>query len=139
MGVRVNLLLRRTSGANLTASALLNSGFESDEPHIMLPRRAAERLYDQLPLETTAETIGTAGGDVEILAPSERILARVVIEERQGPEVSVRVFISDDEPEILISDMAIDALGVEIKSPGKGLWRFADEEEIRHSAAYQIW
>ena len=76
---------------------------------------------------------------MEILAPSERILARVVIEERQGPEVSVRVFISDDEPEILISDMAIDALGVEIKSPGKGLWRFADEEEIRHSAAYQIW
>ncbi len=139
MGVRVNMLLRRADGATLTSSVLLNSGFESDEPHILLPRCAAERLFPVLPPGTKAQTIGTAGGDAQILVPSEKIFARVLVEDQRGPEIPVCVFISDEEVEILVSDTAIDALGVEIKSPGKGLWKFAGEEEIHSSSPPQEW
>ena len=139
MAVRVSLLLRRGSGESLTPSALLNSGFETDEPHLLLPRGAAEKLFPQFPAGTTAATIGTAGGDAEILVPSDRVFARIVTGDRESREVAVRVFISEEESEILVSDTAIDALDVEIKSPGKGLWRFAAEDQVRDSVAPQAW
>jgi hypothetical protein len=59
--------------------------------------------------------------------------------DRQGPKIAVKIIVSDAETEVLVSDTAIDALGVEIQSHGRGLWRFAGESESRPSVPPQLW
>lgn len=49
------------------------------------------------------------------------------------------VTISEVEREVLLSDRAIEGLGIVIESPGRGLWRFKDEAELRESIEPQYW
>jgi hypothetical protein len=49
------------------------------------------------------------------------------------------VLISSEETEVLASDTAIDAFGVEILSHGKGTWRFARERRPRESVSRREW
>lgn len=53
--------------------------------------------------------------------------------------VSIRVIVSDMETEVLVSDTAIDAFGIEIRSHGRGIWHFSDEERLRDSVPPQLW
>jgi len=43
------------------------------------------------------------------------------------------------EREVLLSDRAIEALGIVIESPGRGIWRFKDERELHESVEPQYW
>jgi hypothetical protein len=59
--------------------------------------------------------------------------------DRSGPTVLVNILVSDAETEVLVSDTAIDAFNIEIRSHGRGLWRFAGEERDRPSVPPQLW
>lgn len=78
-----------------------------------------------------------AGGEVELLHAVERISGRAVATDREGRTVEFRVFVSDADSEVLVSDGGIDALGIESFVPGR--WRFADETRIRDTEAPQYW
>jgi len=67
MAVRIKLRLRYC-GKVLETSALVNTGFETPNPQILLPIKVAERLslWPELPKDTLVEIYDTAGGPVRV-------------------------------------------------------------------------
>lgn len=106
---------------------------------MLLPRNAAQRLYPKFPEGTHSEIVSTAGGPDLVHTSLDLLEGRVVTRDRKGPVTDLRTIISDVETEILVSDTAIDALGLEVKSHGRGLWRFAGEARVRASARRRDW
>jgi len=139
VGARVDLHLRTPSGGTLATAALLNGGFEAAEPHVLLPRRAFAHLYVHEPAGVATSEVQTAGGPSDVLVVPDPIDAWVDGGDRSGPVAAVRILVSDAETEALVSDTAIDALGLEIKSHGRGIWRFAGEDHDRQSVPPQLW
>jgi hypothetical protein len=62
--VRVKVKLTSSKGGEVIASAIANSGFESDEPEVIVPESIAERLslYPKLPEGTEVEEYRSVGG-----------------------------------------------------------------------------
>ena len=60
MAVRVRLRIRK-GGREVTTSALVNTGFEADEPQLVVPLRLAEELQ-LLSGGASIEDFSTAGG-----------------------------------------------------------------------------
>ncbi|MBI4700549.1 MAG: hypothetical protein HY744_05190 [Deltaproteobacteria bacterium] len=96
-------------------------------------------LYADYPAGTTPVEGRTAGGRASFREATDAVSVRVVADDRQGPVAACRVLVGEQEDEILASDYAIDALGVEVKRHGEGLWRFAGEDLVRPSVAPEIW
>ena len=139
MGARVDLHLRQPNGTVLSTTALLNGGFEAADPHVLLPRRAYQHLFPQDPVGVYEEQVQTAGGTDTVAVVPGAVEAWVHGGDRSSVVVGVKVLVSDAESEVLVSDTAIDAFGIEIKSHGQGLWRFNDEERVRPSVPHQLW
>lgn len=138
MGARVTLELK-AGRKMLCVTALLNGGFESEEPCVLLPRAAALALYRRIPANAAREGIQTAGGASNVIVLPSPLKARVLVPSRKGPSARLSVLISSEETEVLASDTAIDALGVEILSHGKGIWRFSHERVRRESVPRAEW
>jgi hypothetical protein len=123
----------------LASAALLNGGFEAEVPHVLLPRRAYAHLFSKEPAGSHIDQVQTAGGAASVVTLSEAIEAWVDGGDRSSPIVPVLVLVSDAETEVLVSDTAIDAFGIEITSHGRGLWRFAGDARTRSSVPPQLW
>jgi len=136
---RVRLHLRGPTGTEASTSAVLNGGFEVPEPHLLLPARCADSLLGDYRRTAAREAMEAAGGEVELLHAVERVVGHAVASDREGRVVEFRVFVSDADPEVLVSDGGIDALGIRIESFAPGRWRFADETRIRDTEAPQYW
>lgn len=139
MAVRVPLEVKGRGGAILVTSAVLNGGFEVPDPHLLLPARCATTLLGDYRSTAAREALEAAGGEVELLHPADRVPGRVVARDRGGHTVEFRLFVSDADTEVLVSDAGIDALGIRVESFVPGRWRFADETRIRDSEAPQYW
>ena len=139
MGARVDLHLRQGDGTILATAALLNGGFEAETPHVLLPRRAYTHLFPREPSGSRVDEVQTAGGTSSVVTLSDSIEAWVDAGDRSSSVISVHVLVSDAETEVLVSDTAIDALGIEITSHGRGIWRFAGELMTRSSVPAQLW
>lgn len=139
MAVRVRLRLVGPTAVEIETSAILNGGFEVTEPHLLLPAGCAERLLGDYREHAQVEEVEAAGGGVQLLHPSERVRGRVVTTDREGPSVDFRVYVSDGDTEVLVSDGGIDALRIRIESFVPGRWRFADETHSRGTEAPGYW
>ncbi len=137
MAVRIRLRLRYC-GKVLETSALVNTGFETPNPQILLPIKVAERLslWPELPRDTLVEIYDTAGGPVRVYRVRNAV--NVEIPEK-GISVIVDAVISHTEVEVLISDKLADELMIVIERPGEGIWRFRDENILRKSEKPEIW
>ena len=138
MAVRVPLELKGPAGTVRT-SAVLNGGFEVPEPHLLLPAGCAESVLGDYARGAQREELEAAGGDVTLLRSAEQVVGRVCVADRIGPSVDFRVFVSSADTEVLVSDGGIDALGLRVESFVPGRWRFADEKQIRGTAAPAYW
>ena len=143
MAVRVRVLLRSRGGEVIT-SALANSGFESEEPEVVLPPRIAERLglYPELPSGTVVEEyMGVGGLRTRVFRIPSILEVCVVCEDKVKGPIRASAVITPGEDEVILSDRALDALGIVLIKPGEGLWRFADEEPsvVRRSAPRESW
>jgi hypothetical protein len=127
------------TGVDVSTSAVLNGGFEVPEPHPLLPARCADLVLGDYRPTAAREAMEAAGGEVELLHAAERVTGRAVATDREGRAVVFRVFVSDADSEVLVSDGGIDALGIRIESFVPGRWRFADETHIRETEAPQYW
>lgn len=123
----------------LESAALLNGGFSSRSPSLLLPRAAALELFPEYPAGTRPLGAATAGGRISLRVAPVPAWVRVVTKDREGTRVRFQVVVSEAEDEVLVSDYGIDALGVKIERQGEGLWRFADEERVRPSVARRSW
>ena len=137
MAVRIKLRLRYCDKV-LETSALVNTGFETPNPQILLPIKVAERLslWPELPKDTLVEIYDTAGGPVRVYRVRNAV--NVEIPEKDISVIADAV-ISHTEVEVLISDKLADELMIVIERPGEGIWRFRDENILRKSEKPEIW
>lgn len=135
MPVRVRVKLESLRSNNsLVVSALLNTGFTSDELDIHLPRDVAEKLnLWPPPNDASLEVLDTAGGEVLSYLIPRAVKLTVIEEDRTSKSIVCNALISLHEREVLLSDAVIEELEIEILSPKTGLWRFKGEDKVRRS------
>jgi hypothetical protein len=143
MAVRIKLKLKpRTSEETVVASALINSGFETDSPQLLIPVELARRLvlYPP-PITSSIIEVGTAGGPSRVLLVREALEVWAVTDDREvGPKL-VDVLISLIEEEVLVNDKLTEELGIILLAAGSGKWRFIDDpaDKVRYSEKPQYW
>jgi hypothetical protein len=143
MAVRVRLKLKsRISGEVVETVALVNTGFETESPQLLIPLALARRLslHPPPPTATIAE-LGTAGGPVRMFIVRDALEVWVVAGDRSvGPRVA-DALISGVEEEVLINDKLMEELGIVVVAAGSGKWRFIDDpvDRIRVTEKPQYW
>jgi len=141
MVVRVKIRIWR-GGREVETSALANSGYESETPQIMIPKRLAEILgLWPPPLESFESVFDTAGGPLHVWIVPRGCVVQVVTEDAESPRVEMDVVISTLADEVLLSDKAISKLQIALEDVGEGLWRFRWEsrDKVRRSVPPTIW
>jgi hypothetical protein len=123
----------------IETSALVNSGFETDVPHIVLPLRLVEKLGFETKGLGREDYLG-AGGVVITLHPlEENLRLSVVTEDKiQGP-IETKASMSLGEREVILSDAASSELKLSIDDLKEGIWRFRDESKQRKSVEKEEW
>ncbi len=142
MGVRVKLKVKSLkSGAVIDLNSLLNTGFESEDPEIILPLRVAELLgfYPTLPEGAVVKTYETAGGIVRMYYVKDGVEIQVTTDEKTSSPIRCAAVLSELETEVLLSDKTIEELKIILERPKEGIWRFRDEEKKRKSVEPQYW
>lgn len=116
MGVRVGLTIKVRNRVQETP-ALVNTGFETEEPELLLPIKLAERLglYPPPKGSEVGEYVTAAGPLVMLRLPS-----KIHVEMAYGrkvPPVEATAVVGTLEQEVLISDSLAEELGIAIQSP----------------------
>jgi len=143
MAIRVRLRLKpRASEEVVEASALINTGFETDGPQLLIPTRLASRLalYPPPPTSSIIE-VGTAGGPSKVFLVREALDVWAVADDREvGPRLA-DALISPIEEEVLVNDKLTEELGIILLAAGSGRWRFVDDpaDKVRYSEKPQYW
>jgi hypothetical protein len=134
-------LVSKDKGISLDSVGLVNTGFESPTPQILLPRYAAERLgfLPSFPSKTQTKVYETAGGIARFLFLEDVVKLKVVTGDKQTDFVSCSVIISDQDREILLNDAVVEQLGIEILKVRSGIWRFFGEACLRDSSEPHYW
>ncbi|PCN50680.1 hypothetical protein B6U99_02985 [Candidatus Geothermarchaeota archaeon ex4572_27] len=141
MAVRVRLRIRaRASGREVVTSALVNSGYEVDEPEILLPRRLVDYLGIAVEAPHARPLIyETPTGLYRLLMTPKAVdvhLDDLCIEVK-----GVNVAVSEFEREVLLSDKLTSALGIQLLDVAEGVWRHRDDgpEVRRQSVGPEYW
>ncbi len=140
--VRVRLTTKRSNRSS-ESTALVNSGYEADEPEVVIPEKLAERLrfLPELPPGTRLEEYESVLGKARFhYLPKALKVAVLTADRKEGP-ITCDVAIAPGEHEVLLSDKLIDALNLVPERPGVGFWRFRDEPptKTRKSVVPEKW
>ena len=120
MPVRVKVEIK-SKGRQITTTALLNTGFTTPEPEVLLPKKLAEKLNLWPPPENSIlESINTAGGEVLSYIIPKSIEITVLAGETSSKTIVCNTIVSMHEREVLLSDALIEELEIEIISPKPG-------------------
>ncbi|WP_460172737.1 hypothetical protein [Vulcanisaeta sp. JCM 14467] len=141
MAVRVRVRLR-TGGKEVVTTALVNTGFETERPQVLIPLNLARALSLWPPPENAyLIELGTAGGPVREYVVPDAVRIAVVTNDRETSEVICDAVISHIEEEVIINDKLSEELGIVILAAGSGKWRFINDDTnlIRLSETPQYW
>jgi len=143
VAVRIRLRIRsKTTGRELRAVALVNSGFETAKPQLLVPTRVAELLglWPQIPRDYTVRDYITAGGPTRMHVLVDEVEVGVDVEYPVNPVTSDLV-VSPFEEEILISDKLAGRLGIVVYDFAEGIWRLRTDPETvrRRSEEREAW
>ncbi len=143
MAVRVRLRIRsRSNGKELKTNALVNSGFETLKPQLLIPAKTAEilGLWPRIPKEYIVKDYMTAGGPTRMYVLVDEVEVYVDVEYSTNPVISDLV-ISTIEDEVLVSDKLAGKLGIIVYDFAEGIWRLkTDSEEVRRvSEEREVW
>lgn len=139
MALRIRIGVRnRNSGEAAETSALVNTGFETEKPQLLIPVRLG--LWPPPPDAEVAE-FGTAGGPVRNIVVRDALEATALTGDRGVGPVVCDAVISHMESEVLVNDKLGEELGIVILGMGSGRWRFADDPpgKTRYSEKPQYW
>ena len=129
MAIRLRIRLVR-EGKSVDVVALINSGYETREPEVLLPVAIAIQLsiYPRLPEGAIVKEYRLADGSITKLIKVLRAVQIYVVEEDRvvGP-VEASLVIAEKAEEVLISDKLAGKLGIVALDFGEGLWCFRDE------------
>ena len=139
MAVRVKLRIRaRGSGRDVETIALVNSGFETATPQLLIPRRLAEALgvWPDMAPEARIVTYGTAGGLVRNYFLPRALEVSLVEEDIRTEAVLADAVISDIEEEALISDKLTGRLGIILEDVAEGIYALKADPDRRPRRSY---
>lgn len=143
MAVRIRIRIESLKGKKeiIETIALVNTGYESEEPEIIIPIKLAEKLgiWPKLPENSRIEEYGTVGGIIKLYWIPYCVKVKILTKDKTSKYVRSHVTISEFEREVLLSDKLAGALGIVIENIGKGYWRFPNEKKIRKSEKPEKW
>jgi len=129
VAVRIKLRLVR-GNSSVEVIALVNSGYETVEPELLVPPSIARdlSLYPQLPQGALVKEYKLADGSVTRLIKIPMAISVYAVEEDRvvGP-VESSLVIAEKAEEPLISDKFTGKLGIAVLDFGEGLWCFREE------------
>lgn len=137
MAVRVKLRVRGRDDKYVELVVLVNGGAESPRPLIALdPETAAKICFKGSEDAERYEGIEVSSIREASLYPQAVMLELLDEEGSVLSAVTADLAVEDGLTEPLITDVTIDALGIEVISFGKGLWRHARDPPgmVRRSA-----
>lgn len=142
MGVRVGIKMR-IADREVDTSALVNSGFETDTPQVIIPNKLLIKFgikLDELGEYNKIE-YDTAGGPIVMYVYPMSISLRVVVPDMKTNWIYADAVISPIEREVILSDATIEEFKIVILSPKSGYWRFRDDppNKVRESAKPVYW
>jgi len=140
MPVRVKLrITSEHGGRSIVTSAYVNSGYEADQPELLIPITLAEELgiWGKATEEYARTPIGI--GRIYVLCRKAKV--EIVAEDRSSSPIDVCIVVSEYEREVLISDYLASELKIAVEDFREGLWRFRDEplDMVRKSEKPQYW
>ncbi len=130
MAVRVKVRIA-LGGHSVQVVAIANTGFETDDAQLLLPVAIGKHLRGTRASKATPIRYATAGGMGLSLVPIGIGSVRALVPDRQTPAVDARILVSQDETEIVMNDVLVEALGLVLLKPGHGIWRFLDDAQDR--------
>jgi len=129
VAIRLRLRLERGVRA-IEVVALVNSGYETIEPEILLPEPYARQLglFPNLPPGAVVKEYRLADGSTTRLVRIPKAVdVSVVEDDRVVGGVTANVLVSEGADEPLISDKLAGKLGIVALDFGEGIWCFRDE------------
>jgi len=134
MVCRVKVTIK-TEDEVVETSALLNSGFESDEPDIIIPVSVAEKLHLWPPRSTMSTLLETGGGEIITPYYTSAGELELILEDRESLKVKVNIIVNPHIDEVAVSDYVASMLGVILLDFKRGEWRLRDdpEDKVRES------
>ena len=140
MACRVRVKLRRDSRV-VETSALVNSGFETDAPDIVIPVELAKRLGLWPPRETSFTVLDTGGGEVSTPYYESAVELELVLTDREPKRIIVNVIVNPHVHEVLLSDYVASMLGIILLNLKRGFWRLVDDpyDKVREAAKLEEW
>jgi len=144
MALRVKLKISSKSGGKAVASsALVNTGFETDRPQLLLPVRIASLLgiWPRFPEHTSIMSYGTAGGPTRVYVINDELSLSLGYDDVPPKQVTSDAVISEVEDEVLVSDSLGHELGIVIEDLKIGYWRLREEPstKLRNTEPPQYW
>jgi len=137
LAVRVRLRVRGREGKQVELVVLVNGGAESPRPLIALDPEAASRIcYKGLEGSERYEVLEASSLGVAYVFPQAVVLELLGEDGSVLSSTTADLAVEEGLSEPLITDVTIDALGIEVISFGKGLWRHARDPPgfVRRSA-----
>jgi len=140
MACRVRVKLRRDSRV-IETSALVNSGFETDAPDIVVPVELAKRLGLWPPRETSFTVLDTGGGEVSTPYFESAVELELTLTDREPRRIIVNVIVNPHVHEVLLSDYVASMLGIILLDLKRGFWRLVDDPygKVRETAKLEEW
>ena len=136
MGVRVRLRIEY-GNSSVDVIALVNTGYETDVPEVLVPVEVAEKLglWPKLPENTVIETYKTASGLMRVYRVGGAKVS-LVAEDIKPKPIDTYIVISEYTDEVLMSDQLVSRLEIIIEDPARGLWRLRGESKVRSDEAF---
>jgi len=126
LAVRVRLRIKGTSREVVT-STLINSGFEAEEPQLVIPLSLAKAL-GLTSAEASIEDFSTAGGGrVSGYRAENPAEVGLVLDDKPSIRTFAYVTILPGETEAIMSDRLASELNITILDLWKGHWCLRDE------------
>jgi len=139
----VRVRLRTKEGREELTVALVNSGFESDRPQILIPISLARRLglWGRVLIEGSSQLFGTVAGPTRLYVLPSSLYVSIVEDDVETEPVLSDSVISEVEREVLISDYLAGLLGIAVEDFREGLWRLRSDgsNRVRRSYKPQYW
>lgn len=134
MAIRVKVELSY-GGRKARVTALANSGYETDEPEILVPKTFAVKNFRVLKRGKFV-TYRAVGGQEQKFQVFQKIKVKVVTEDKESKPVEATLVVSDLEDEVILNDKLIGQLEIVLLKVHEGKWRFISDapEIVRNSA-----
>jgi hypothetical protein len=131
----LRLKVRVCRDACVESMAIANTGFIGLEPEILIPQSILESMVSSSVTLDVVERVLADGTRVTLRRMVEPVDVMVVEDDRVVGPVKARAIVSRRGP-LILNDRLLDELKIVILSPGRGLWCFIDEINVRVRRSY---